>query len=358
MDLRANTMTQFGLLPVYTRFREKHIALAKGDLLELGVDQFVFSSFDGGYIPTESSIWGAARRKFHGPYSSYEPEDLWGSPQQIGDTSVVVFNTMEKFSQKFPLISLNMVGADIEVIVYDENKFEYMLRKSLFQLLFACRELADKGQLGRVLGMPLLGTGNQGLPIEIVAKLLKQFAEDALSTIESLEEIIICAYTEKDAELLRDEFKVLANQSPLLEISKLPEWQQNTIESILIDIEKSKHNLPDEIMSYLDDVLARFSTDPLDKEGIAIASRSFLMKALNSTKNEKSLMNKIEQLHSIGTPNVWVSHMHMIRIIGNTAGHPNSAVRRVSPEDLISILMGLKEFTIAWKRISSISQAK
>ena len=57
-----------------------------------------------------------------------------------------------------------MVGADIEVIVYDENKFEYMLRKSLFQLLFACRELADKGQLGRVLGMPLLGTGNQGLP--------------------------------------------------------------------------------------------------------------------------------------------------------------------------------------------------
>ena len=62
-------------------------------------------------------------------------------------------------------------------------------------------------------------------------------------------------------------------------------------------------------------------------------------------------MNKIEQLHAIGTPNIWVSHMHMIRIIGNTAGHPNTAVRRVSPEDLISILMGLKEFIQAWPRI-------
>ena len=59
-------MTRFGLLPVYTRFREKHISLVNGDLLTQSVDQFVFSSFDGGYIPTETSIWGAARKRFYG----------------------------------------------------------------------------------------------------------------------------------------------------------------------------------------------------------------------------------------------------------------------------------------------------
>ena len=64
-------------------------------------------------------------------------------------------------------------------------------------------------------------------------------------------------------------------------------------------------------------------------------------------------MNKIDGLRSMGTPNIWVSHMHMIRIIGNTAAHSNDAVRRVSPEDLISLLMGLKEFTTAWPIIEA-----
>lgn len=346
-------MTQIGLIPVYTRFREKHIHLVQGDLLEKNVDQFVFSSFEGGYIPTPNSIWGSAKKRYFGESASFNPEDLWGHPSRIGDTSAVIFDTEKIFLQDFPLISLNMVGADIDAFNYEHMDFEYTLRKSLFQLLFACRELSSMGKLGRVIGMPLLGTGEQGLPISTVAKLLKQFSEDALSTIECLEEIVICAFSDNDADLLRDEFKILSNQSPLLELSKLPEWQQNSITNILKDIETSKHNLPKESRIFLDDVLARFSIGPLDKEGIAISSRSFLMNALNATKNEKRLMNKIEQLHAIGTPNMWVSHMHMIRIIGNTAGHPNSAVRRVSSEDLISILMGLKEFVLAWPRIES-----
>ncbi len=347
-------MTQFGILPVHTRFREKHISLVKGDLLDQKVDQFVFSSFNGGYVPTETSIWGAARRRYFGEDASYKVEDLWGWPTQVGDTSVVIFETKEHFSQDFPLISLNMIGADIEVANNGNHDFEYTLRKSLFQLLFACRELSSSGRLGRVLGMPLLGTGDQELPISIVAGLLKQFSEDALSTIECLEDIVICAYSENDANMLRDEFKILSNQSPLLELSKLPRWQQDSITNILIDIGNSKHILPLDIKEFLDDVLARFSNDPLDKEGIAISSRSFLMKALNASKNDNKLMNKIDQLQAIGTPNVWVSHMHMIRIIGNTAGHPNNAVRRVSPDDLLSILMGLKEFVLAWPRIKTM----
>lgn len=347
-------MTQFGILPVHTRFREKHISLVKGDLFDQKVDQFVFSSFNGGYVPTETSIWGAARKRFFGDDASYEIPDLWGWPTQVGDTSVVIFETEEHFCQNFPLISLNMIGADIKAHNDGNYDFEYTLRKSLFQLLFACRELSSSGKLGRVLGMPLLGTGDQNLPISILAGLLKQFSEDALSTIECLEDIVICAYSEKDANKLRDEFKILSNQSPLLELSKLPKWQQNSITNILIDIGNSKHILPPEIRGFLDDVLARFSNDPLDKEGIAISSRSFLMKALNASKNEKKLMNKIDQLQAIGTPNVWVSHMHMIRIIGNTAGHPNNAVRRVSPDDLLSILMGLKEFVLAWPRIEAM----
>ena len=313
------------------------------------VDQFVFSSFDGGYIPTATSIWGAARKRFYGDDASYSVGQLWGQPEQVGDTSVVIFDTMKTFSQRYPLISLNMRGADVSLT--NDINLEYSLKKSLFQLLFACRELSLTGELGRVLGLPLLGTGNQGLPISTVSGLLKQFAEDALSTIECLDEIVICAYSDSDGELLRKEFKVLSNQTPLLELSNLPEWQMNTISNLVSDIEKTKGLLPVKLRKYLDDVLSRFSQDSLDKEAIALSSRSFLIHALRASKNENRLMNKIEQLHAIGTPNIWVSHMHMIRIIGNTAGHPNTAARRVSPEDLISILMGLKEFIQAWPHI-------
>ena len=346
-------MTQFGLLPVYTRFREKHIKLIQGDLLEQKVDQFIFSSFDGGYIPTRGSIWGSAKNRYFGNNATNNPDNLWGKHSRVGDTSVVTFETMEEFSQNFPLISLNMVGADIN-IGEGREKFEYSLRKSLFSLLFACRELALKGELGRIVGLPLLGTGNQGLPISIVAPLLKQFAEDALSTIEHLEEIVICAFSESDAESLSAEFKNLYNQSPLIEKEKLPEWQRNTIVSLIQVIQQQKHVLPEESQNYLMEILGRFEHDSLDKEGIATSARVFLQKALGATKNDNKLMNKIDELNSMGTPNIWASHMHLIRIIGNTAGHPDSAFRRVSPEDLISLLMALKEFISAWLRIESI----
>ena len=343
-------LTQFGILPVYTRFREKHIRLVQGDLLEQDVDQYVFSSFEGGYWPTPTSLWGAAKMRYFGINEPSDPDHLWGAPSRVGDTSVVTFNTMESFSQDFPLISLNMIGADVSYNVYGSN-FEYSLRKSLFSLLFACRELSSADKLGTRVGIPLIGTGNQGLPIPTVSKLLKEFAEDALSTIKTLEEIVICAHSEDDAISLRGEFKLLSNQTPLLEISTLPEWQQDSIRSLIREIDKSKQILPTEICNALSDVLVRFEQEPLDKEGIAITSRSFLIEALGASKNENRLMNKIEELHSIGTPNIWISHMHMIRIIGNTAGHPNDAVRRVNPEDLVSILMGLQEVISAWPRI-------
>jgi hypothetical protein len=238
------------------------------------------------------------------------------------------------------------------------SHLEYSLRKSLFSLLFACRELSEADKLGRRVGIPLIGTGNQRLPIPEVSKLLKEFAENALSTIETLEEIVICAHSEDDAIILREEFKLLSNHTSLTEISALPEWQQDSIKSLIREIAKSKQKLPTEIWNALSDVLVRFEQEPLDKEGIAITSRSFLIEALGASKNENRLMNKIEELHSIGTPNIWISHMHMIRIIGNTAGHPNDAVRRVNPEDLVSILMGLQEIILAWPRIKIWREGK
>ena len=343
-------MTQFGLLPVHTRFREKHIKLVQGDLLKQDIDQFIFSSFDGGYYPTPTSIWGAAKAQYFGKKATSNPDDLWGPPSQVGDTSVVTFETMKAFSQKFPLISLNMVGTDIGLRGTGED-LEYSLRKSLFSLLFACRELSAVGKLGRIVGLPLLGTGDQGLPIPKVAKLLKQFAEDALTTIDTLDEIVICAFSESDAKSLGKEFKDLYDQSPLLEKEKLPEWQQNTISNLIHDIQHLKQILPETSQKLLVEILARFNHESLDKEGIATAARVFLQNALGATKNDNKLINKIDGLRSLGTPNIWVSHMHMIRIIGNTAAHSNDAVRRVSPEDLISLLMGLKEFTSAWPSI-------
>ena len=280
-------------------------------------------------------------------------QEIASGGRQGGDTSVVTFETMEVFSQEYPLLSLNMVGADIN-LESGRKKFEYSLRKSLFSLLFACRELALNKKLGRIIGIPLRGTGNQGLPISIVATLLKQFAEDALSTIEHLEEIVICAFSKSDADSLATEFKNLYNQSPLIEKEKLPEWQRNTILSLIQVIQQQKHILPEDSQDYLMDILGRFEHDSLDKEGIATSARVFLQKALGATKNDNKLIHKIDELNSMGTPNIWASHMHMIRIIGNTAGHPSGAFRRVSPEDLISLLMGLKEFISAWPRIESI----
>ena len=321
--------------------------------MEQDVDQFIFSSAKGDYRPTRSSIWGAAKREYFEKHISDEPIHLWGDPSMVGDTSVVTFNTMKKFNQEFPLISLNMINADVSYQSQSYSELEYSVRKSLFSLLFACRELSSDDKLGKKVGIPLIGTGDQGLPVATVSKILKDFAEDALSTIETLEEIVICAYTEDDAISLREQFRLLSNHTPLTEVSALPGWQQDAIRSLVREIEKTKHKLPKEISEALSDVLIRFEQEPLDKEGIATSARVFLQKALGATKNDNKLIHKIDELNSMGTPNIWASHMHLVRIIGNTAGHPTDAVRRVNPEDLVSILMGLQEIISAWPRIKT-----
>ena len=361
-------MANLGILPVHTRFREKHLNIVHGDLLEQNIDQFVFSAYNGGYSPTETSIWGAAAKKYCGYPLGFPKGDsrtpielpgtngvnLWGNPKRIGDTDVVIFETGKLFSQNYPLIALHMIGSGS---LSSSRDLSYGLRKALHNLHFACYELDKTNQLGPRLGLPLLGCGNQGLPVEKVVPLLKQFAENALSTIDNLDEIVIVAFSEDDAELLQKEFKLVSGQSPLLNKSTLPSWQQTTLSALISELNQQVESLPLEQQESFRDVLVRFSQDPMDKEGIAISARAFLQKGLGATKGEGDLIHRIDHLNSqLGTPNIWASSFHLIRIIGNTAAHPSNAVRRVNSADLVSILMGLKAYVAAWPKISTMGE--
>jgi len=350
---------EMAIIPVLTKYREKHIKLVKGNLLKQPVDQFIFSGFVGGYTPNEGTVWNAARLHFFGPEGPTNYLDLWGQEQRVADTSVVRFQTQEKFKQNFPLLCLEMKGADIaSENLNDDKSLNYSFRKSLYSLHHACRELALEGRLGRTIGMPLLGTGDQKLPIDVFSKLIKQFAEDALSTIHSLNEIVICAYTKQDAEQLLGAFKRLSNQDSGVPRENLSKYEQDSIEHLIGIIRQNLNEVFDDdedLQKELLGLLQRYSSKTFDKESIALSARIFLQNALHASKNENNLMNKIEQLRlKTGTPNIWYSYFHLIRIIGNTAAHPENAARRITTQDLVGILIGLKEFTDAWPKIKLI----
>lgn len=347
---------EMAIIPVLTKYREKHIKLVKGNLLKQPVDQFIFSGFVGGYTPNEGTVWNAARLHFFGPEGPTNYLDLWGKEQRVADTSVVRFQTQEKFRQKFPLLCLEMRGADISLT--DGKTTAYSFRKSLYSLHHACKELAIENMLGPTIGIPLLGTGDQDLPIAEFSKLIKQFAEDALSTIHSLNEIVICAYSEQDAEQLLGAFKRLSNQDSGVPRENLSRYEQDSIQYLIGSIRQNVNEVfvdDEDLQNELLGLLQRYSSKTFDKESIAVTARIFLQNALRASKNENNLMNKIEQLRlKTGTPNIWYSYLHLIRIIGNTAAHPENAARRITTQDLVGILIGLKEFTDAWPKIKLI----
>ena len=208
------------------------------------------------------------------------------------------------------------------------------------------------------LGIPLLGTGDQNLPIAEFSNLIKQFAEDALSTIHSLNEIVICAYSEQDAEQLLGAFKRLSNQDSGVPRENLSRYEQDSIQYLIGSIRQNVNEVfvdDEDLQNELLGLLQRYSSKTFDKESIAVTARIFLQNALRASKNENNLMNKIEQLRlKTGTPNIWHSYLHLIRIIGNTAAHPENAARRITTQDLVGILIGLKEFTDAWPKIKLI----
>ncbi len=346
----ANEPTRLTSQPVSTRWGERQIEIWRGDLLQVPVDQWVFSAFQGSYYPTRRTIWEAAWKRFSTALTD-QGRSLpcpWGEPQEVGGrTDVVAFDTAEAFGQEHPLVVLHMRSGAIDA---EHGVSTLGLGRLFHELLFALQALDQQGRLAGSIGLPLLGTGSQGLPVASVVPPLKEFASNALSTTPSLERVVLCAFSDNEAADLEDAFRTVVGRRARTRQQEMKPWLKQSIVALVSIIRAKGHVLKDGVAAdHLAELIERLGYDDLDLEGIAISARTLLaawlgeaIESADRAKRSRSLVGRVDSLNGLfGTPNSHISYLHLLRVISNSAAHGEVAVKRVTPEDIVGILLGV-----------------
>ena len=329
---------------VITRYGNKSISLYLGDILDMPCDQWVFSAFQGDYQPKGSSPWVSVWERFvNKPKNSYHPK-FYGEPNRvIGNDVVFSLPTEAIFNQDYPIIVLHLLGNEYWS-QFDNNNL--VLKRSYSDLLLSLKILSESGELGSVIGMPLLGSKFHGYSIEEALDAQKTFAEDALQTVPGLNEVIICAYSDKDAESVMKAYHNLMNDHSTILRNEVENWIIESMENMYDKINhQSDKSLGDDVVKGIRDLISMSKREKININDIAIQARSVLETWLNKSKllsAKHTMERKIEQIvGETGRPNRSGSYLHSIRILGNTASHRLEAPYQLSPEDLVTIFMAV-----------------
>jgi hypothetical protein len=329
---------------VETRYGNKSIAIYKGDILEMPCDQWILSAFQGEYIPSGSSPWVSIWDRFVGKSRGEYRDGFYGTPLPIiGNDVVVSLPTEELFGQQHPLIVLHLLGNEYYHRLNDDL---LILRKSYSDLLLSLKVMSENGDLGPRIGMPLLGSKLHRYGIEDALEAQKSFAEDALQTVSGLDEIIICAHTERDAEFLLEAYHYLMNDQSTISRESLQDWIVESIEGMYSKIQHQSEDFEnDEVIQGMRDLITMTKRDMINLNDIAIQARSILEAWLNdyTNKSSKSTMEMmIEEITAMtGRPNRTTSYLHSLRVLGNTASHRIGAPYPLTAEDLVTIFIAI-----------------
>jgi len=256
---------------------------------------------------------------------------------------VVSLPTEELFGQQHPLIVLHLLGNEYYHRLNDDL---LILRKSYSDLLLSLKVMSENGDLGPRIGMPLLGSKLHRYGIEDALEAQKSFAEDALQTVSGLDEIIICAHTERDAEFLLEAYHYLMNDQSTISRESLQDWIVESIEGMYSKIQHQSEDFEnDEVIQGMRDLITMTKRDMINLNDIAIQARSILEAWLNdyTNKSSKSTMEMmIEEITAMtGRPNRTTSYLHSLRVLGNTASHRIGAPYPLTAEDLVTIFIAI-----------------
>jgi hypothetical protein len=328
---------------VITRYGNKSISLYLGNILDMPCDQWVLSAFQGDYQPTGSSPWASVWERFANESKKLYHHNYYGESNRIiGNDVVVSLPTEELFNQNYPLIVLHLLDNEYW------NRFDndFALKRSYSDLLLSLKIMAESGKLGSIIGMPLLGSKLHGFTIEQALNAQKIFAEDALQTVPGLDEVIICAYSDSDANSALNAYHSLMNDHSTISREELQGWVTESLEYMYGKIiHQSNESLEGEVVKGISDLISMSKRKMININDIAIQARSVVEVWLNKSNllsAKHTMERKIELIvGETGRPNRSGSYLHSLRILGNTASHRLEAPYQLSSEDLVTIFMAI-----------------
>ncbi len=331
---------------VDTPYGEKTIEFRNMDItkIEEEYDVLVVSAFIGNYTPDPGTLISALHHNL-----GIFVEDLEQDPFIDLRDQMHVWITKEINGQKFSRILVAEL-ADL----FDEETVEIA---DVFNNIYALLALVRlKGVRIKRVVMPVLGTGNIGLPPKEVLAALLEESRIALLNLSELETIIFCERSEEKALELINNLDALLKRAPM-RISD--DQQQHLLNPVLKDINNGINRLPhtasENIMSIVKEWNLIYREGEFNARAYGHFCRQFLENFLTfyaKPQLGEDTFKRIKNLVWNQKFAPWVgSYLHTLRVTGNFYSHTDHIGKKPSElefKDLLITLNSLHRLVDFW----------
>lgn len=301
-----------------TSFGYKRVEVREGDITKsaLDYDLLITSAISGGYTPVPGTLFHALHHNL-----GIEMTNEYLDPYMDLTNSLSIWISRELKCSKFKrILCAEITGAGFQI-------------EEVFENVFAGISLMEaKGVKVESLAMPLLGTGNQGIPVEEVIPPLLEACKKALNSNPSLVSI---TFLELHPDKAR---KVVETVNHHLGRKKEPIPKGKVRESVRKEILEQVNSAKKLFSSsrLWTDLVNTFSRGGLQPHEVGVLARRLLEYIVNEIVPDsgynQSLNDKMRHLESHGIAQWITSYMHVLRILGNHTAHERWD--KAKPEDL------------------------
>jgi len=326
-----------------TVYGQKTIELYHGDLTNMGfpVDCLVASAFRGGYIPRKNTLLGDLY-EHHGILAG----DLLKDAELDLIKPLNVWISRELSDSGFKRIAF------VELLGTGQS-FEFSIR-NLFGLIRICEAYDIKIDS---MAMPVLGTGNQMIPVREIMPVLLEHATKALKQITQLRRIIFVEKNKRKLNFLDRSMNRYLRRVPA-NLKSLPDtaYSQKIIDDLKHNLIRLRALLPPEQSSTVNDLFNKLISDNSRMFEIGILGRKLIEIMVRDILQQQfyfeELAKTITRLQEKSIAMWIISYLHLIRVFGNISAHSSDAnptkPREMNENDFDYLLFCLNRVTDFW----------
>jgi len=333
-------MPQINVIEVPTSHGFKTIEVHHNDITQLpfDVDLLVISAYERAYNPTPNTVIKAIEDNMHLSVNKLAKEPFLDLRNEIG---CWISKKLDKEVVKY----LGCVESIASDTIYAGTPEEVI--SNLFGTISM---MHYRGVELSTIAMPILGTGNQGTPVEKVLPVLIEKAVNALNHNTSLKTIYFVEWTEEKAKRIDDNINKIQNRPKESLLQVYNPSNDTILEEILsklIQLRENKVVLAGS--SSLNSIIETVNNKDARFVELAVSSRKFLEglleELINPAHSYKTLYVKIQEELTKNNIAGWnIHYFHAIRVFCNYFVHKESHTvksLKMNPDDLHIFLFSL-----------------
>jgi len=329
------------ILAIETNAGYKNIEIHHGDLsaMEFPVDILVVSAFRHGYYPTPGTLIESLEKNC-----------------QLKVAALFQTKQLDFRETLNSWVSADLPSSKFKNIVCLEGMFETLndsdrIEHYLSDLLAVLSVLQHKGFSIKTIAMPLLGTGQQGISVDLLIPVLMKKAKEMLRTIQEVQTIYFVHPRMEIVEQIDQGINHFLNRSPdLLELIRDDQEIARGLDGVSNKLIALKRTFGWNEMKSLDELSYRIVQQDIRFYELGILARRAMEGILKSLIKAQGFMTLSEMVFELRRFNLspWMlSYMHTLRSFGNFLAHDSetqASAQQMTKEDVLFFVKALDRF--------------